>query len=77
MTLRSKPRKQYATPRLRLIGMRIAFDQHAKPKRIAHWDGRRLLTGHKTQRRTPAARRWLRLLRLKLQFATWFRRQEL
>lgn len=83
MTLRSKPWKEHDTVRLKIIADRIGAPECGKPKRIARWwvdqrTGRgRLLTGHASKHRHPAARRWRTVLRLKRRVATWFRRREL
>lgn len=52
-----------------LLGRRLDLRQTMQARRIARFDEtqRRLLTGHDTQHRTPAARRWRLRLRLKHQ----------
>ncbi len=50
-----------------LMERRMLLRQTLPPRRMARFDAkrRRLFTGHDTQHRTPAARRWRLRLRLK------------
>jgi hypothetical protein len=63
--MRSRPCRQDPI-RWRLADHRRRLRQTEKPRRIARWDAehRRLFTGHASQSRTTAARRWRTLIRL-------------
>jgi len=71
---RSRPFKEYDV-RERLMEMRWGLQRRGAPARMesrafAMFDGLRLITGNDTQHRSPEARRWRTVLRLRWQRKT-------